>query len=388
MESDNLDEYYDYDNILNRMLSNISDDIDKREGSVIYNALAPAALELAQMYFTLKNNMDLCFADTAVGEYLDRICEQIGIKRKEATKAVRRAQFFKINTEDEGEKYLPYENIQIGSRFSIEDVTYKVIEKIDTTGQEQNLKNVYKLECEIAGIKGNEYLGNLIPIDYIEDIAKAELNAIIIPGTDEETDEELRNRYYEYVKNTAFGGNIQDYKNKTKEIDGVGLVYVTTADEIVTFEENVRLTILNSNLEIANNQLVADVQKIIDPTQNGEGIGIAPIGHIVKVKTAEKWILNVTTTLTLKEGLTVDSIKNEILDIIKQYYKDVISKEWETSKWTIRISQIENRILNIDGVIDISNTKLTTASGTPYNGNCEYHSGFIPVIEEVTINVN
>lgn len=111
-------------------------------------------------------------------------------------------------------------------------------------------------------------------------------------------------------------------------------------------------------------------------------------GHIVKVKTAEKWILNVTTTLTLKEGLTVGSIKNEILNTIKQYYKDVISKEWETSKWTIRISQIENRILNIDGVIDISNTKLTTASGGPYNGNCEYHSGFIPVIEEVNINVN
>lgn len=388
METDNLDEYYDYNNILNRMLSSISDDIDKREGSIIYNALAPAALELAQMYFTLKNNMDLCFADTAVGEYLDRICEQIGIKRKEATKAVRSAQFFKLNTEyedEDDEKYLPYENIQIGSRFSIEDVTYKVIEKINPA-QANNLKNVYKLECEVAGIKGNEYLGNLIPIDY--NIAMAELNAIIVPGTEEETDEELRSRYYEYVKNTGFGGNIQDYKNKTKEIDGVGLVYVTTADEIVTFEENVRLTILNSNLDIASNQLVADVQKIIDPTQKGDGIGIAPIGHIVKVKTAEKWILNVTTTLTLKEGVSADSIKNEILDTIKQYYKDVILKEWETSKWTIRISQIENRVLNLDGVIDISNTKLKTASGGTYNGNCEYHSGFIPAIEEVTINVN
>ena len=387
METDNLDEYYDYNNILNRMLSSISNDIDKREGSIIYNALAPAALELAQMYFTLKNNMDLCFADTAVGEYLDRICEQIGIKRKEATKAVRSAQFFKLNTEyEDDQKYLPYENIQIGSRFSIEDVTYKVIEKINPA-QANNLKNVYKLECEVAGIKGNEYLGNLIPIDYI-DIAKAELNTIIVPGTEEETDEELRNRYYEYVKNTGFGGNIQDYKNKTREIPGVGLVYVTTADEIVTFKENVRLTILNSNLDIASNQLVADVQNIIDPEQDGAGIGIAPIGHIVKVKTAEKWILNVTTTLTLKEGLTADSIKSEILDTIKQYYKDVILKEWETSKWTIRISQIENRILNIDGVIDISNTKLTTASGGTYNGNCEYTSWFIPVIEEVTINVN
>lgn len=33
-------EEYDFDTLLNRMLSNVSDDLDKREGSVIYDAVA------------------------------------------------------------------------------------------------------------------------------------------------------------------------------------------------------------------------------------------------------------------------------------------------------------------------------------------------------------
>ena len=40
MTQEELDEYYDYDNILDRMLSNISEKVDTREGSVIYNAIS------------------------------------------------------------------------------------------------------------------------------------------------------------------------------------------------------------------------------------------------------------------------------------------------------------------------------------------------------------
>ena len=40
----------DFDMLMERMLENVSDELDKREGSVIYDAIAPAALELANMY--------------------------------------------------------------------------------------------------------------------------------------------------------------------------------------------------------------------------------------------------------------------------------------------------------------------------------------------------
>lgn len=385
MTQEEMDSYYDYNNILNRMLDNISDDVDKREGSLIYNAIAPAALEFAQMYFTLKNNMNLCFADTAVGEYLDRICEQIGIERKKATKAIRGAQFYKMQTDGAG-GYLPYEDMQIGTRFSIEDVIYKVIEKVDPKEQELGLTNLYKLECETAGKIGNQYFGQLIPVDYIENLKMTDLSIIIIPGVDEESDEDLRNRYYEYIQAPAFGGNISDYRSKIKEIEGVGLVYVVTASEFNSYEENVRVVITNSILAIANNELVKEVQNRVDPNVEGTGIGIAPIGHKVKVMSANKQILNVKVTLKLKDNITKDSIKTKVLEAVKNYYNDLIKSEWEDGEWTIRIRQIENRILNIDGILDISNTILLSSDGMELNGNYNDYSYRIPVVEEVIID--
>ena len=42
-----------YESILQRMLDRIPDDMDKSEGAVIYDALAPAAVELQLMYIEL-----------------------------------------------------------------------------------------------------------------------------------------------------------------------------------------------------------------------------------------------------------------------------------------------------------------------------------------------
>ena len=42
-EIEDLDEYFEYDIILQRMLDRVPIQIDKREGSIIYNALSPAA---------------------------------------------------------------------------------------------------------------------------------------------------------------------------------------------------------------------------------------------------------------------------------------------------------------------------------------------------------
>ena len=39
-----------YDTILKRMLSRVPSDVDKREGSIIYDAIAPCAFELTLLY--------------------------------------------------------------------------------------------------------------------------------------------------------------------------------------------------------------------------------------------------------------------------------------------------------------------------------------------------
>lgn len=48
-----------YETILQRLLDKVPSDMQKSEGSFIYDALAPAALELAQAYVQLDNVLNL-----------------------------------------------------------------------------------------------------------------------------------------------------------------------------------------------------------------------------------------------------------------------------------------------------------------------------------------
>ena len=55
------------------MLASIPDDIDKREGSVIYDALAPTAMALAETYHDMAVLYRRTFAATADGEDLENV---------------------------------------------------------------------------------------------------------------------------------------------------------------------------------------------------------------------------------------------------------------------------------------------------------------------------
>lgn len=55
-----------FENIMDRCLDRVSSSIDKREGSVVYDAIAPAAAELAIMYIELAYLMDRAFPDIRI----------------------------------------------------------------------------------------------------------------------------------------------------------------------------------------------------------------------------------------------------------------------------------------------------------------------------------
>lgn len=328
---------------------------------MIYDALSPAAAELAQMYIVLKNNIDLVFADTAVEEYLDKLVEQLGVSRKQAAKAIRKGLFY-----DENEELM---DIELNERFTIGTLTYAAVEKIE--------KGTYKLECETAGIVGNNLSGTLVPIDYIQGLGKAILSDVLIPGEDEETDESLRQRFYEATNEKAFGGNIVDYQNRTKEIAGVGAVKVTPC---WNGGGTVKLTILDSGFNKATDILIQRVQDTICPGPSSEGLGIAPIGHVVTVDTVTELEISVRTKLVLTGEVVKEDVKSEVETLINNYFLE-LKKEWEENDSVIvRISRIETILLNAPGVIDVENTALNMQSANIPIGKFQ-----IPVLKEVVL---
>ena len=354
-----MNEIPTYEEILQRCLDRIPNTIDKRQGSIIYDALAPCCVELAQMYIELSGIYDQVFIDTAVGEALDKLVEQNGVKRKDATYALRKGEFNMV--------------VPVDNRFSDGENTYIVIENIVGT-------NNSILRCEQAGAVGNSYYGSLTPITYLQGLTKAELTDIIDMGDDIESDEDLRVRYMESVTAPEFGGNVSDYQNKVKSLTGVGGCKVIP---IWNGGGTVKLIITNSQGGVPTSSLVNDVQEAVDPNQDQQGLGIAPIGHIVTVEGAVAKKIAVSATFTLESGVDPTDIQDSVNNIVDNYFKS-LSTNWDKEDNLIaRISQLETRLLGVAGVLDISNTKMNNSSS-----NLSLESNEIPVREgDVVINV-
>lgn len=332
-----------YEEILEDKLDSIDEELDTREGtSLIYNAVAANSLETAQMLVTLKDYLDLVFADTAPMEFLERRAAERGLTPYPATNAKLKG-VFNID-------------VPIGSRFSgQEDLNYTVVEKINV--------GEFILECETVGNIGNLFLGNLTPIDYIEGLESAELTEVLIPGEDEEDEESFRQRYFNSFESSAFGGNRADYKEKVNALNGVGGVRVYRAKYGAG---TVGLTIIDSQFNKPSQALIDAVQEAVDPLDaQGEGLGIAPIDHIVTVSPVDEFTIDAELNLTYQSGWSWEDVEPNVLQAIDDYFKE-LAKEWaqaisyedDHSGVTVRISQIETRLLNVPGIIDISDTKL------------------------------
>jgi uncharacterized phage protein gp47/JayE len=349
--------------ILQRMLDRAPADVDKREGSILYDALAPAAMELAQVYAELDRQLNLSFADTATGEFLSRRTAEYGIRRQPSTKAKRKGLFY-------DQSNAPVD-VPIGSRYSIASVTFAAVGRL-AAGQ-------YVMECETAGVIGNGSFGAMLPIDYVPGLARAELADVLVPGEDEETDAALRQRYFEALNERPFGGNIADYKQKIGDIPGVGGVKITPAWQ---GGGTVKATLIASDYSAPSATLLDEVQTAIDPVENqGLGIGLAPIGHSVTITGVEPVPIDVETTLTLAAGVTIAQVQEEVEAVIGQYLL-TLRQQWASeAQLVVRVSLIDAQLLTVSGVVDVTGTTLN--GGT---GNVTLQGDQIPTLGTVTIH--
>lgn len=325
--------------ILERMLSRVSSKYDKREGSIIYDATAPASVEFQNFYIALDGVLSEVFADTASREYLIKRCAERGITPKPASYAVVKGSFTPTTLE-----------IPLGTRFSHEDYNYTVIKKLDD--------GIYNLQCETIGSEANGVSGKLIPIDFVQGLSTAEIIEVSILGEDEEDTENLRARYFGSLQAESFGGNKIDYRNKILSISGVGGVKIYSGAEW-NGGGTVKAVIIDSDKGVPTFELVNEVQTKIDPeTNSGEGVGIAPVGHFVTVVGAYDTVINIECDLTYGDGQSWSTLKTKIEEAVDTYFTSLNANWQNTNRITVILARLESYILQVDGVIDIQNTKL------------------------------
>lgn len=372
-----------YEAILNRMLARIPDEYDKRESSLIWDTQASTANEILLLYVELKTLIANSYGDTAEREFLIYLCGDRGIIPESATNAILKGEFTPTSID------------VTGQRFNIGEMNYTVIAPID--GEPGS----YTVQCEEVGTIGNQYLGDMIPMNYIDGLETAELTEVLIPGEDEETTDHLRQRYLDSFNEKAFAGNKAAYLALVRAIDGVGDVKVTRVwngdinpasmiptDAVTTWYNGlsvtgevkawidavyaaalakkltvggtVLITIVDSDdYGVASSTLVQTVQNAIDPESDaGEGEGLVPIGHVVTVQSASGVTINVTTDITFEQGYSWSNLGTAITKAVSDYLLELRTYWANGSNTVVRIAQIESRILAITGVADIADTEI------------------------------
>lgn len=370
-------EAQNYDYWLNLMLDNVPDNIDKREGSIIYDAVAPAAMVNAQQSLSLANIIRETYIKTAQGEFLDYRAVEHGTSRYEATNAEVKAKF----NDDDGNPV----NVEVGDRFaSIAEspIFYTVIKANDDGTAE--------MQAEEAGTSANSYLGQVLPVTPNDSLAWAEITEVTIPARDEETDDHLRARLLNSNSWVAYGGNVADYLDMTSKIHDVGATQVyPTWDGAGT----VKLVILNNDLMPASQTLIKKVKEEIDPEESTtQGYGLAPIDHRVTVTAPETFEVDITMNVTTAENANIDTIRTNIKASLEELFKS-LRKDWSVIdsatgrgyKMTVYRSKILSRVMTIEGV---ANATMPQLNGEDEDLQLVFNNtnSQLPVLGEVTVN--
>ena len=350
--------------ILAEMLLRVTEQVNKREGSLIRTALSAAAWAIEGLYIELIDVQKNAYGITATGEYLDLKAEERGIYRIPATNAV----------------YTMKANLNtLPTGFQLADnngYTWRISSAV-ISGPDSAGLYVYNITCQTAGAI-TEPSGTLQPLSFYAGLTTAVFYSEVTPGTDTETDAALRKRYEESMVEIAFAGNVDAYREKilstTFDVSGTGslvgaLQVFPTTNEFGTAESgHVKIYILNSDLEVASTPLCEAVQKEICPMYNGhavgDGFGWAPIGAAVHIGTATSTpTLSIIVKVTLS-GATLadvtDKIKSNIMRYIqtlKQGWGIQVSSRTASTSLTVREAFIYAASL-VEGVSDITDVQI------------------------------
>lgn len=355
-------EQYTYKYLMSQALSYVDDSLDKREGSIIYDALAPFCQMLAAFFMELRGFYQDTFALTATGEALDNRAAEQGIERYAATYAVKKGYF----ADSEGTPMA----VPMGARFStVSDTSPINYTVIDYFYGDDGLyvPGYYQLQCEEAGTVGNQYSGTLVNITFIKGVATAEMSTLLHPARNEETDDELRIRYFAALNQKAFGGNIADYREKVTALDGIAAVQIYP---VWNGGGTVKLSIVDPEYNPVSDEYLAEVQECVDPEnaqgETGDGLGIAPIGHKVTVVTPTEVSVAVAATLVLKQGYSKGQVEEPIKTALEAYITE-LRQNWAESddlnqySMSMFVARVTSAIVNVQGVANVTNVTLNGA---------------------------
>lgn len=337
-------EQQSYEGILQRLLDAVPSDIQKSEGSFIYDALAPAALELAQAYVELDNVLNLGFASTTCGQYLDYRAVEHGINRKPATQASGQ-----VTISGATGTIIP-----AGSIFATGAGVHFASLAEAAVGDSGSI--TADIRTVDAGTRGNVPAGAITQIPVLIAGITAVTNASpTTGGTDQETDAALLERLLEKVRTPATSGNTAHYLQWAKSVSGIGDARIFP---LWNGNGTVGVVLIDADKQPADPEIIADAAAYID--------SVRPIGATVTVDSAAALPVDIAAAVTLANGTVLADVQAAFETALAAYLKQIAFKQSYVS-----YAQVGTMIMNIPGVMDYTGLTLNGSTANIAVGNTQ-----------------
>jgi uncharacterized phage protein gp47/JayE len=338
-----------YEVIRQRMLNNMANDIDKREGSFVSNMVSPVGVEFAKYYIELDNILSIMFLEDATNEFLDKKVYDFGIERKQGAYA---RGYIKITGENG--TFIPQHSEVLSQGglvfFTLEDVwienEFVVVEvEASKVGTEYNLipNMIDKFKVEIQGVTS---------VTNEEEFAE---------GADVETDEELRERFFEIIRRPATSGNIYHYEQWAKEVDGINEARVKP---LWNGNGTVKVIVSNDN-NIVDEEIVQKCQERIN--------NVRPIGADVTVITPSPLDIRISANIYIENGYSADEAKFAFESNLRKYLK--------SCEGTVIYTRVASCLGSVEGIKDYSDLKVNDDIV-----NISYDDEKLPILKSIALS--
>lgn len=330
--------------IHNRMLSVLPDDLDKSELQYPWDLTRPVAIEMSRFKeFDMIEAIKLIFPMFASGVYLDYHAKARSIERKPGYKAIGQI-LVKSRTGaiiTEGDQF---------ATESVNNVPSVIFEALKNYEIPENGEALVDIICTQAGKLGNTTKNTIIlkvtKNDNITELSNPEPTT---GGIEPEDDESLQSRIVEYdqSKESSYVGSPSDFRRWAMEVNGVGDATVISATDD---SGTVTIILTDGNGEPATETLCQSVyDHIMSP--NDKYKRLANVNALLSVIPPETEPITISADIILKDS-TVETVKPLFLKELRIYLQTSINDG------EIRLSQIMKILSGIEGVYDFQNESV------------------------------
>lgn len=323
--------------ILTNMMDNSHPDVDTREGTPTYTAMAPIADEVAQQYAELAAQeradflVDINDEVTMTGYKLDLFAQAWGEERKPGGRANGAVFLFASEPTE-----VPA-GTQVFAPATI-DVVFETEFSVIATPEGVSVP-VTALEVGVEGNLSAETITGVI--GDLEGVLTVINPTPTANGFNEESDEEFATRFLNNRKSEATSGNAAHYRQWATDVPGISEAYVIP---VWNGPNTVKVIVLSSLRTAPTPEKIQEVKDYID--------SIRPVfGETdpVTVVPAEEVPIHIEATVQLDETVTLEEAQADF-EVFMQNYLDSLSYSDED---VARVVRLEAALLDVLGVVDI-----------------------------------